>query len=401
VSYFKESGLCMQNKRQDELISPSDAASTEEFQHRSVIRELLGASPNRRKFFKTLGVASAMAGAVAAVEGTAQAQTAFTDFDILNFALNLEYLEAEFYTYATSGQSITQMGLSVAGTGASGATTGGSKVNFTSPMALSIANELAFDERTHVTLIQNSIAALGGTSIAKPAINLNALGIGFGSQNDFLVLARVFEDIGVTAYAGAATLIKSSLVLNYAARILATEAFHAANIRLQIAQAGITTSALDNADHAPPPSGSQYFSLDSNAIAETRTPGQVLYLAFGAPNASQGGFFPAGVNGLFNMSSAATAVTDGVSFTASPNPAPAVTLGLGMTTVTWSAPNSTAIEIHIGSPTGILFTKAGTSGSATTGTWVPNGLTFYLQDVSNGKALTAANTLATLVITVR
>jgi hypothetical protein len=390
----------MEQQRQQEIVV-SNGLPTEEIQHRTVIRELLAASPNRRKFFRTLGIAGAMAAGAAAIEGTAEAQSSFTDFDILNFALNLEYLEAEFYTYATTGQSISQMGLSVSGTGASGPTTGGSKVTFTSPMAQAIANEIAFDERTHVTLIQQSIAALGGKSIAKPAINLNALGIGFGSQNDFLVLARVFEDIGVTAYAGAANLIKNSLVLNYAARILAAEAFHAANIRLQIAQAGITTSPLDNADHAPPPSGSLYFSLDSNAIAETRTPGQVLYLAFGAANASQGGFYPAGVNGLFNMSSADTAVTDGVSFTASPNPATAVALGLAMTTLTWNAPNSTSTEVHIGSPAGALFNSSGSSGTATTGVWVPNGLTFYLQDTSNGKALTAENTLATVKIMVR
>ena len=38
------------------------------------------------------------------------------EVDILNFALNLEYLEAEFYTYATTGKSITSFGIATKGT---------------------------------------------------------------------------------------------------------------------------------------------------------------------------------------------------------------------------------------------------------------------------------------------
>jgi hypothetical protein len=368
---------------------------------------MLGASPNRRKFFKTLGIASAMAGAAAAVEGTAQAQSTYTDFDILNFALNLEYLEAEFYTVATTGQTISQFGLTVTGAaGVQGPTTGGSQVALTGGLQ-SIAMEIASDERTHVTLIQTTMIALGGVPIAKPAINLNALGIGFASSAQFLTLARVFEDIGVTAYGGAAPLIKSSAVLGYAARILAVEAYHASNIRLQIAQAGITTTALDGADHVPPPSGSEYFPTDTNALSEVRTPQQVLYLAYGAASVSSGGFFPAGVNGLFNTSSATSATTDTPStaatgpITATPNPAVHTTNGDAMTTISWSAPAGvTSVQVTIGSPTGPLFASGGPTGSLATGPWVTNGLTFYLQNVTGGLGLNASNTLGTVVVKV-
>jgi ferritin-like protein len=263
-----------------------------------------------------------------------------------------------------------------------------------------IAMEIASDERTHVTLIQTTMTSLGGSPIAKPAINLNALGLGFASANDFLVLARIFEDIGVTAYGGAAPLIKSSTVLGYAARILATEAYHASNIRLQIAQNNIATMPLDGADHVPPPSGTEYFPLDSNAITEVRTPGQVLYLAFGGvANASSGGFFPAGVNGLFNMSSAAAAVSDNA-ITANPNPAPHTASGDAMITISWNAPTATTVEVRVLSPTGPLFAEGGSTGSQQTGLWVSNGLTFYLQNVTGGLPLTAANTLGTVTVTV-
>src|ERR1700755_1544922 len=74
--------------------------------------------PNRRSALMLGG--AALAG-LALARG-AQAQTAtVTDNDILNFALNLEYLEAQFYTLATTGQTIDQVGIGIgAGTSATG-----------------------------------------------------------------------------------------------------------------------------------------------------------------------------------------------------------------------------------------------------------------------------------------
>ena len=87
------------------------------------------------------------------------------------------------------------------------------------------------------------------------------------------------------------------------------------------------------------------------------------------------------------------------SLAASPNPIPVTGSGvLGMTTLTWMAPGVQAVEIHIGSPDGILFAGGGSRGSADTGLWVRDGMTFYLQDISGDKPLTAENTLAAVVV---
>ena len=204
----------------------------------TILEEVIAAAPNRRRFLSKIAVASAGAAALGA--GLMEGQTTTTpptDADILNFALNLEYLEAEFYTVATTGKTIDQLGISITGSGNQGAATGGKMVNLTNSSfpTGAIAMEIAADERSHVTLIQQALTAAGAQPIAQPAINLDALGIGFGSLAEFLTLARAFEDVGVTAYAGAAPLISDKGILGYAARILAAEAEHASNIRLQVA----------------------------------------------------------------------------------------------------------------------------------------------------------------------
>ncbi len=365
-----------------------------------LIRDMIAASPDRRSFVKKLGLAGAMASAAVTVTNPrAYAQAAITDLDIVQFALNLEYLEAEFYTAATTGQTISQVGIGITGSGTAGQTTGGSRVTFADAAISQMAQELASNEQVHVKLLRDTITSLGGTPVAKPAINLNALGVGFNSQAEFLVVARALEDIGVTAYGGAAPLIQDKTILGYAAQILAVEAFHAGAIRTQVARLNLTTTALDAVDHIPPPSGTLYFNTNSNALSEVRSPGEVLRLAYGgAANATSGGFFPTGVNGNIKAASGSGPSPSGNSITASPNPIPVQGGNLGQTTISWNAPNASVVEIRVGSPTGQLFAMQGKSGSMMTGSWVQEGTTFYLVDVSNGKTASAANVLASVVI---
>lgn len=272
--------------------------------NKNIIPAVIAEAPNRRSFVRKLGIASAAASAAFVFKpGEADAASSHpNDVDILNFALNLEYLEAEFYTVATTGKDIEDIGIGTSGNGKRGPTYGGHKVTFSNKITEAVAAEIAFDEQAHVKLLR---AALDGAAIAKPEINLDALGFGFGSQQAFLTLARIFEDIGVTAYGGAAPLISSKAILATAARILATEAEHVGNIRLQVAQMDISTSPpLDSVDVLPPPCGTKYFSVNNEGLTAVRTPGQVLFLAFGGKgNATSGGFFPDGVNGYFRESS--------------------------------------------------------------------------------------------------
>jgi Ferritin-like domain len=282
-----------------------------------------GKAVDRRAFVRGVGVAGlGVAGAAfvggklgvldripginrVALTSAAVQAGAITDTDILNFALNLEYLEAEFYTVATTGKTIEQSGIAVSGTGNSGPTTGGNIVNLTNSsneteltgQLKAVVEEITYDEQQHVLLLRS---ALGPAAIAKPAINLNALGTGFQGFLHFIALARAFEDVGVSAYGGAAPLISSSAILATAARIALTEAYHAGSLRtLAAANKDAYLFPVDSQDILPPPQGKQYVTVNTQALSIVRTPGQVLAIVYHntTSGASAGGFFPNGVNG--------------------------------------------------------------------------------------------------------
>jgi len=249
----------------------------------------------RRNFIKNVGLAGAGIATGAVIQGCSDNSTSTNpkaqsvpETDVLNFALNLEYLEAEFYSVAVTGGTLNS---SV--TGGTSTATGGAKVNFTDTRIADIAAEILNDEMLHVKFLRT---ALGGVAVAEPAINLNALGIGFGSQAEFLTLSRAFEDTGVSAYAGAATLLTGNN-LQAAAQILAVEAYHAGNIRLNVVQQAITVKATDSLD--VPPDEKHFFPVDANALAIKRSPSQVLAIVYAnaATGTASGGFFPNGLNG--------------------------------------------------------------------------------------------------------
>jgi 2-polyprenyl-3-methyl-5-hydroxy-6-metoxy-1,4-benzoquinol methylase len=88
------------------------------------------------------------------------------------------------------------------------------------------------------------------------------------------------------------------------------------------------------------------------------------------------------------------------SISASPNPLAVDSRGLGQTTLAWTSYAASNVEIHIDAPDGNVFTASGPgSFSRPTGRWARAGMTFYLQNVSNGLPLTADNTLAKVTLT--
>ena len=350
---------------------------------RQVLAEGSKRRDNRRSFLQMAGGATAaIAGSAflsacngddddspgpsASASPTPAASTAaITDVDILNFALNLEYLEAEFYLYATTGAGLpANMRTGSTAGGPQGTVTPGRQVTFTDPLVRQYAREIAADEMAHVAFLRT---ALGSAAVAEPAINVGfgvndsfsnaarAAGLitdaqafdPYASDEAFLIGAFIFEDVGVTAYKGAAPLLTKTYI-EAAAGILAAEAYHAGLVRTVLYRKGITVGAggatsnsatrigntdiigateaisnlRDNADNTVDddqgirPTGSgltgtaNLVPTDANGIAFSRSPGDVLnivYLTNGSFRTSSNSFFPNGVNGSNSVFTTSTA----------------------------------------------------------------------------------------------
>ena len=287
------------------------------------VYEYLGRGLSRRGFLAGLGIGAGSA-AITLATGcggsstipTMTGSSGVTDTDILNFALNLEYLEAEYYLRAATGSGLSATD---AGSGA-GTVTGGAQVAFATPAIGQYALEIANDELAHVRYLRK---ALGSAAVSRPNIDLSgsfnaaamAAGIGatfnpFADENSFILGAFTFEDVGVTAYHGAAGLLSSKVYLGAAAGIMATEAYHAAEIRTLLAVLGGTYLTYANKISAlraaagggseVQVSGSTIVAADSNSIAFDRTTDQVLHIVYlngTAGVVKSGGFFPNGLNG--------------------------------------------------------------------------------------------------------
>ena len=274
--------------------------------------------------------------AKAALTATYNGKTV-TDIDIANFALNLEYLEAEYYLHAIgSGLQASETN----GVGPDGKSSPGGRITpnravpFKIPAIKQYAINLAHDERAHVLDLRN---ALGSKAVARPDIDLTtsfttaAIAAGiiqpgqtfdpFANDDNFLLGSFVFEDVGVTAYHGAAPYIQNSGILIAASGILAVEAYHAGTIRTALLARGASNpflitaankiSALRTAADGSKPYGNETPLVSPqgqektvaadpvSAIAFSRTFDEVLRIVYLGKNPGQGGgFFPSGTTGL-------------------------------------------------------------------------------------------------------
>ena len=284
----------------------------------------------RRAFMKAAGFGGVLAAFAGAMTDDAKAQQANIDTAILNFALNLEYLEGEYYNRGVYGVGLPPELTSGIGQ-QGGGVRGGSKVAFQNSVVLDAMAEVANDEKNHITFIRS---ALGRAAVAEPIISLDTAFTAFAAaaglpgnfspyadDYSFLLGAYTLTEVGVTAYNGAAPFITNKATLAAASSIFAAEAYHLGTIRTLLyaqqnafyenatalisATRARLSGALDDqgigADQSTLgggfPSPANITDTDPNSLAFARTPRQVLNVVYGATGAQKGGFFPTGVNG--------------------------------------------------------------------------------------------------------
>jgi hypothetical protein len=155
------------------------------------------------------------AGAVTPFVSQAFAKGGGGDVEILNFALTLEYLEADFYN--VKGKTVGLTGT-----------------------AKSYAKLFGEEEADHVNALTTTIKQLGGKAVASPTFVFPAT-----NQKSFLALASVLENTGVGAYNGAGPSLKSKEVLAAAGSIVQVEARHAAAIDLLIGASPTPNQGFD------------------------------------------------------------------------------------------------------------------------------------------------------------
>lgn len=318
----------------------------------------------RRNFIRMCGGAAAMTGGLALLAACDGDDSEFTpvpvptpsgtpagtpETDVLNFALQLEYLEASYFAYATTGSGLAaglQTGLGTQGAVATGSGAGAARaVAFTDPVVRQYAREIAADEVGHVTFLRT---ALGNLAQAQPALNLsgsasvtinNVATVGafttaaraaqivganeifdpYLNDENFLIGSYLLTAVGVSAYRGSARLITNRTFLEAAAGILATECYHDATIRTELWRRGLTVPSiytrvtaisnardtLDGSTDTDQDIGnattSNLVPTDAGGLVLGRTPQQVLRVVYlnGGGNIASGGFYPAGMNGAF------------------------------------------------------------------------------------------------------
>jgi rubrerythrin len=140
------------------------------------------------------------------------------DLEIANYALTLEYLEADFYAKVIESGEVTDRKIA------------------------ELAKSIGENEQAHVDALKSMVEEMGGTPAAKPATKFDD--VIAGGPEKILSTAATVENLGAAAYLGQAGSIKSMEVLAAALSIHSVEARHAAALNTLVGKTVVPDGAF-------------------------------------------------------------------------------------------------------------------------------------------------------------
>ncbi|HEX8068120.1 MAG TPA: ferritin-like domain-containing protein [Thermoleophilaceae bacterium] len=140
------------------------------------------------------------------------------DLEIANYALTLEYLEADFYAKVIESGEVTDKRIA------------------------DLAKSIGENEQEHVDALKAMVEQMGGTPAAKPTTKFDD--VIAGGPEKILATAATVENLGAAAYLGQAGSIKSMEVLAAALSIHSVEARHAAALNTLVGKTIVPDGAF-------------------------------------------------------------------------------------------------------------------------------------------------------------
>lgn len=226
----------------------------------SALRELAEDPSSRKRFFKMLGGAGAVSAATVliaacgdddeaapdAVSGAKDSSggggDASSDLEILNYALTLEFLEAEFYAKVIDSGLVKDKKVA------------------------NLAKKFGETEQEHVDGLTAAISQMGGTPVEAPATKFeDVLSKGL---DEILKTAADVENLGAAAYLGQAGRIKNKEILLTALSIHSVEARHAAALNQLVGRDFMGDGDLQGSI----PNGAFAKGMDMDAVNEAVKP---------------------------------------------------------------------------------------------------------------------------------
>ncbi|CAK8531530.1 unnamed protein product [Lathyrus sativus] len=263
---------------------------------------------------------------------TANSEILISDVNLLEFPLNLEYLEAEFFLFGSTGHGLDKFAPELAEGGPP--PIGAKLAKFNDTVIRDIIYQFALQEVGHLRAIKNTVIGfprplldLSQSSFAKVIDKafgrpLRPSFDPYANDINYLIASYLIPYVGLTGYVGANPLLQNASSRQLVAGLLGVESGQDAVIRgllyerhawkvmpyrVTVAEftdrisklrnilgnEGVKDEGLDDTF-----SSGSILAGDKYSLAYSRTPKEILRIVYGSGNETvPGGFYPKGGNG--------------------------------------------------------------------------------------------------------